>query len=423
MFTSRLSGNNSPQVGRRYAASARTVADYIGVLLKNQHRLATCEDESLRFELAKAISDELVKRLNAYMGPNGYNGPRMRALLQHLPVTINLAAIERRKMPASISKEVAEALLQPYKTRRATTAVLSDLTSVDMMEITRSAHARGQASAPNAAILGKRAKDGSDAKATKGAAWSGSAGQLIATVLAARHAADLRPNDAGVQATFGNLLAHLGLHRQALLPRQRAVRLAPNWAPYRRSLDMTLGNLYRYSEGLQHSEKAAALAPNNASYQYYHGLGLGLCDRHTEALPFLQQAAHLDPACEKYQTTLARVLAKLERNEAAAVHRQKAVQLAPRQSFTRYMLSINLLELKRYDEALMHMREVVRQEPKHAIYQFTLGTTLYDLRRYSEALVHQRAALKLRPNSAYYATHVRWAWLRTFVLGSIFARQ
>ncbi|MBP0594595.1 tetratricopeptide repeat protein [Paraburkholderia sp. LEh10] len=215
-----------------------------------------------------------------------------------------------------------------------------------------------------------------------------------------RRAADLRPQDAGLQLNLGNALKALGRLDQAIERFRNALTLAPAFP----MAHYNLGNAYalagRHEDAVDAFQKSLRLQPMDASSHVNLGNALHALGRHRDAIASFRRALELRPGHAGAHNNLGMALNALGSADDAIAHFRAALKAEPRFAAARFNLGNTLDATGRHHEAVAAFEAVLAREPNLPPALFGLGNALAALGRHAEARPRFERAVGLDPKFA-----------------------
>ena len=179
-------------------------------------------------------------------------------------------------------------------------------------------------------------------------------------------AAELSPQDAGVQADTALMLVKVGRSVEAVAHYERAIELAPEFAEARVGYGQLLRNLDRIDDSIAQLRVAVTLAPDFARARCQLGIALLASGRLAEAIPELTEAARLDPTMIPARYFLGDALAESGRRAEAIGHLEAVVALSPQPAAELFnYLGVLYAQTDRPAEAVVRFRRALEIDPGH----------------------------------------------------------
>jgi len=178
-----------------------------------------------------------------------------------------------------------------------------------------------------------------------------------------RDALRLKPNDAGWQFNYGNVLVALGRFDDALAAFDKTLALDPRFADAHLNRGGLLIRQKRFAEAVACFEAAIAINPAHAAAHSNRGYALEELMRFDDALASHATAVSLDPRRADLYAARANVLHKLRRFDEALADIAQALVLAPGHAEFLYNRGNILYESKRYDAAFAAYDAAYQRDP------------------------------------------------------------
>ncbi len=172
------------------------------------------------------------------------------------------------------------------------------------------------------------------------------------------------PDSWMAQSNYSLVLAGKGELDQSLLHARRALELDPNNVEVQNNFGYTLMQLGRTEEALPYFQRALELEPNRAAAVHYNlstiYLGQG---RAEEAIPELKKTLQIDPTFLYAYNDLGKALLEIGRAEESLAPLERALAIDPNYIAAHFNLANTLLGLGRASEAMAHLQTVLRAHP------------------------------------------------------------
>jgi tetratricopeptide (TPR) repeat protein len=213
-------------------------------------------------------------------------------------------------------------------------------------------------------------------------------------------AAQLKPDDAELWKSIGNVFVDLGRPAEALLSFQHVLKLdSTHWEAALRSASL-LRELGRFEEALQHFDLCDELQPNHAVVLRLRALVLYDLKRFEESLADNRRAHVLDPRNAEICNDSGAALQRLGRDEEALSWFDRALELRPEFTVASLNRMASLARFHRFDEAVAACHHVKTIDPDNVEADCRLAQYRLLMGNFEAGLAEFQARLKL-PSATY----------------------
>lgn len=223
------------------------------------------------------------------------------------------------------------------------------------------------------------------------------------------------PQDAGLHAELGAVLANSGRPEEAEASYREALRLKSDVGIVHYNLGNALRDLKRWNEAEQSYRRAAELQPDLPEAHYNLAIARRVLGRLEEAERSYATAAALRPNFAEAHNNRGIVLADLGRLEEAEQSYRLAIAAKPGHVIAYSNLGNAQRQLGRIEDAERSYRKALELNPNLAAAHNHLGNTMRDLGYLEDAEQSYRKALALDP--AAVGTHSNLAFLLNYIPG------
>jgi len=224
-----------------------------------------------------------------------------------------------------------------------------------------------------------------------------------------RQALQLRPGDARLHHSLGNVLYALHRPVDALPNYEAAIRLLPSYVEAYNDRGLALQALGRHEEALASFSAALAFRPNYPEACYNRANAHAALNRFAEAEADYRKTIECGLRRPEVYNNLALALGELGRTEEAIGHLRRAIGLHPGFADGWYNLAAALERRGRQQEALAAYDRALACRSDFARAHVARAQLLMQLRRPAEALGSFEQAMRLEPH---------FPWLRGNWLGA-----
>jgi len=225
-------------------------------------------------------------------------------------------------------------------------------------------------------------------------------GQNTDAHTAMQKAAELMPDDAGVQSNLGIILRELGRLDEAEASYRQALKIKPDFAEAHNNLGITLKELGRLGEAEASYRQALQIKPDFAEAHNNLGINFKELGRLNEAEASLHQALQIKPDYPNAHNNLGITLKELGRLDEAEASYRQAIKAQPNFAEAHNNLGLTLNALGRLGEAEVSYRRAIQSQPNFVAAHSNLGLNLKEMGRLDEAEVCCRKALTINPDFA-----------------------
>ncbi len=188
-------------------------------------------------------------------------------------------------------------------------------------------------------------------------------GQSDEGIALIEEASQFLPDNGGIVADLGALLAQAGKYEAALPYFTRATELAPHYAGGWSNLGAVHFMMENYADAIAPLSKAVELDPNLLDAQSNLGTALAHQGRHKSAVDAFYRALAIDPNDPGTHIGLSSALYRLERHDTALYHAQKALELRPNLLIAHLHIGNAMASLGKMEEAEDHLLKAAARMP------------------------------------------------------------
>jgi predicted O-linked N-acetylglucosamine transferase (SPINDLY family) len=222
-------------------------------------------------------------------------------------------------------------------------------------------------------------------------------------------ALQIRPGDARLHHSLGNVLYALRRPIEALPSYEAAIRLRPDYVEAHNDRGLALQALGRHEEALASYSAALAFRPNYPEACYNRANAHAALSRFAAAEADYRKTIECGLRRPEVYNNLALALGKMGRTQEAVEHLRRAIGLHPGFADGWYNLAAALETLGRHEDALAGYDRALSCRPDFPRAHVARGQLLMRLRRPADALASFEQAMRLEP---------RFPWLRGNRLGA-----
>ena len=218
----------------------------------------------------------------------------------------------------------------------------------------------------------------------------------------------LKPDDAALWKSFGNVQGQLSRPAEAASSFQQALRLKPDDWDAANKCGMLLDQLGRLEQALPYFDLCDELRPNDS--QTLHRRAMCLCGlkRFEQALGDLERTHALDPDNIENTNNIGVALQSLGRDEESLGWFDRTLERLPDRGEVLTNKAISLGKLHRHEEAIAMLHRVETIDPNNAIAALSLGHLHLLMGNFEPGWAGHEARLKTRSATSTTYPHPRW---------------
>lgn len=225
-------------------------------------------------------------------------------------------------------------------------------------------------------------------------------------------AAQLTPQDAGVQFNLACALEQVGRFADAVGCFARVVQAAPQDAEANFRLANALLNADHPAQAQRYYRRAIDLRPQEADWHNALGVACKLSGDLLDAISAYQASLRLKPSSAKSHYNLGIALQDMGRLDDALFHYQQAASLTPEDAGVLNNWGHLLRQMGQLETAHDVLQRAIELHPRHPGVLLNFANVLVDLNRVPESLSYYREALDRAPSAAdAHASYAMALWL------------